>query len=225
MSEEPFILMSLKEDKAKKLTQAISNDTARKILDHLSKIKSATETEISKSLELPISTIHYNLQNLAKANLVETEEFHYSEKGKEVLHYSLANKLIIIAPKETSNLKERLKKFLPLGIFAIGATFVINLVKKSTSKFGSTLTSENAVSPMARTLSDAAPVAKDMAQEAMPMAILAAEETADDAIVGAAPVVEQCVKTICDPNIALWFLIGATSIILLLLILEVVRKK
>ena len=79
------------------------NDTARKILDFLSKESSASETDIAKRLKVPLSTIHYNLQALMKANLVEAEEFHYSQKGKEILHYSLANKLIIIAPKKMSS--------------------------------------------------------------------------------------------------------------------------
>ncbi|MFH0870587.1 MAG: helix-turn-helix domain-containing protein, partial [archaeon] len=102
MKKDPFLLISLEESESKALAQVISNDTARKILDLLSKEESATETDIAKKLKVPLSTVHYNLQALVKANLVVAEEFHYSEKGKEVLHYSLANKLIIIAQRKTS---------------------------------------------------------------------------------------------------------------------------
>jgi len=101
MPEDPFLLVSLEESESKELAKVISNKTSRKILDLLSK-KDATETQIAKDLKLPLSTVHYNLQHLLKANLVKVDEFHYSEKGKEVNHYSLANKLIIIAPKKTS---------------------------------------------------------------------------------------------------------------------------
>ena len=36
MTDESFLLVSLREEKAKKLAQVLSNDTARKILDDLS---------------------------------------------------------------------------------------------------------------------------------------------------------------------------------------------
>jgi DNA-binding transcriptional ArsR family regulator len=61
MASEKFLLVSLKEDEAKKLAQVISNDTSRKILDFLASRKDATETEIATHLEMPLSTTHYNL--------------------------------------------------------------------------------------------------------------------------------------------------------------------
>ena len=73
--KETFLMVSLEEDKAKKLAQVLSNDTSRKILDHLSN-KKATETELSKELNLPISTVHYNLRHLLASRLVEAGEFH-----------------------------------------------------------------------------------------------------------------------------------------------------
>ena len=115
MAEESFMLVSLKEENAKKLAQVISNDTCRKILEFLAKNK-ATETELSEKLNIPISTVHYNLEQLLKSKLVEANEFHYSKKGKEVIHYSLANKYIIIAPKEDACLLKKLKEILPAAI-------------------------------------------------------------------------------------------------------------
>ncbi|MBN2421471.1 helix-turn-helix transcriptional regulator [Candidatus Woesearchaeota archaeon] len=116
MPKETFMLVSLKEDKAKKLAQAMSSTTCRKILDFLAN-KEATETEISEKLNIPISTVHYNLSQLKESKLVETEEFHYSKKGKEVLHYKLANKYIIIAPKENdSHIMDALKNLIPVAI-------------------------------------------------------------------------------------------------------------
>ena len=123
--KETFVLVSLEENKAKELAQVISSDACRKILDHLS-AKKATESEIAKELNMPISTVHYNLKNLLQSKLVEAKEFHYSEKGKEVLHYSLANKYVIIAPKgATESFKSKLKSLLPVvGIIGV-LSFVI----------------------------------------------------------------------------------------------------
>ena len=95
--EEKFLLVSLEESQSKKLAQVISNNSSRRILAYLTN-KNATESELSKKLNMPISTIHYNLKHLIKAGLVDAKEYHYSEKGKEVNHYSLAKKYIIIAP-------------------------------------------------------------------------------------------------------------------------------
>ncbi len=113
MPEESFLLINLKESESKKLAQVISNDTSRKILAYLSKKKSATETDIAKELNIALSTVHYNLKHLTKAKLVNADEFHYSQKGKEVIHYSLANKYIIIAPKASPKLLDSLKKLIP----------------------------------------------------------------------------------------------------------------
>lgn len=120
--DEKFLLVSLEESKAKKLAEVMSNDTCRKILDFLA-TNEGTESEISKALKIPLSTVHYNIKHLVEANLAVSDEFHYSEKGKEVQHYRLANKYIVIAPKNQSNVLERLKSLLPaaLIVFSLGA--------------------------------------------------------------------------------------------------------
>ena len=133
MAKHSFLLVSLQADKAKKLAQVVSNESCRKILDYLAE-KESTETELAKKLELPISTVHYNLRQLVDAGLVSSEEFHYSKKGKEVNHYKLANKYIIIAPKSTFGLKEKLKSLLPVLLIASGAALIINLFSNNFSK-------------------------------------------------------------------------------------------
>ena len=141
MSEDSFLLVNLKEDKAKKLAQVLSNESCRKILEFLTHNKSATETEISKKLGIPLSTVHYNLKHLNKTGLVTTDEFHYSKKGREVIHYSLANKYIVIAPKEDKNFMDKLKKFIPLSLISITGTAILyvyqNFQKMSTFTVGS----------------------------------------------------------------------------------------
>ncbi len=132
MPKDKFLLVSLEEEKAKKLAQVLASETSRKILDHLSE-RSATETEISNALGVPISTIHYNLQQLVAANLVVSEEFTYSTKGREVNHYKLANKYIIIAPK-FSMIGDKLKRLLPAALVAlIGAGLIQFFTNKAYS--------------------------------------------------------------------------------------------
>ncbi|MBD3204529.1 helix-turn-helix domain-containing protein [Candidatus Woesearchaeota archaeon] len=189
MSEESFLLVSLKEDKAKKLAQVLSNDTSRKILDYLSKKENATETEISKQLDVPLSTIHYNMSHLVKAKLVNDDQFTYSEKGKEVTHYSLSNKYVIIAPRETTGLKDKLKKILPVFAAIAGGTIIIRYFNRIL----------NIINP---------PMLKSgIEQETFGAA-------ANQAMERAPMIAEQSMQQISAPPasyeaMALWFLIGA----------------
>ena len=204
--KETFLMVSLEEDKAKKLAQVLSNDTSRKILDHLSN-KKATETELSKELSLPISTVHYNLKALVESRLVEAGEFHYSDKGKEVLHYSLANKYVIIAPKAVSEgLKDKLKSILPaiaaIGVIALVLQYAQNLFG-SVSSIGSSSLMKAA--PVAeRAMLESAPAAADMAaQETFAMAPQAAS----------------------SQPIGLWFAIGAVLCLMIYLLIDHLVKK
>ncbi len=114
-----FILVSLNEKKAKKIAEVISNNTCRKILDFLSGRKDATASQIHKELKIPLPTVDYNLKSLMVAKLIKSDEYHYSEKGKEVSHYKIANQYVIIAPaEETASIREKLKSILPVAAIA-----------------------------------------------------------------------------------------------------------
>ncbi len=126
MTKDKFLLVSLEEDKAKKLAQIISSETARKILNLLSE-KDYSETEISKKLNQPLNTIHYNIKQLEKAGLIESKEYKWSEKGKKIKYYKPVNKYIVIAPKE-KDLSLILKNIIPattIGMVISGIVYYI----------------------------------------------------------------------------------------------------
>ena len=196
--EETFLLVSLKGDEAKKLAQAISNTTCRKILAFLA-TQTATESEISKSLNIPISTVHYNLKQLEHTKLVDAKEFHYSEKGKEVNHYSLAKKYVIIAPRTSENMKNKLKRILPIALIAAGASGLIHFFAKGIS-FGK-MTAFKGVELAAEDILVGAPEA----------AITSIRTTTEAAKAGL--------------PIALWFFFGAVFAICLYFIIDLLRKR
>lgn len=209
MAKEKFLLVSLKESKAKKLAQVLSNETCRKILDYLAE-KEATETELGKKLNIPISTVHYNLQCLMDGGLVLVEEFHYSEKGKEVNHYKLANKYIIIAPRSVYGIKEKLKSILPVALLTAATAGIIQIFQGKSGMIGAAkIATREAVMEAAPTL-DAAPLMEKAAEEAAPVV---AEAASGAGAIQAAP------------NIALWFLIGAISAIIIYMIIDYIRSK
>ena len=195
MPSKNFLLLSMEDEKIKKISNVISNESCRKILDYLS-IRESTESEIADKLHLPISTVHYNLHQLTQTGLIESKEFHYSKKGKEVNHYRLANKYIIIAPKKTFGLKEKLKGILPVALIAGGAALIIELFSKYLLR--QNIAAQEAM--IAKSVESAAPSVAFM--EAMPKTAYLIPE-----------------------NFALWFFIGALFALLVYLIVSLFRKK
>ena len=112
----PYLMVSLEDAESKALAQVLANDSAREIMKFMAGHDLVTETDIAQALNIPLSTAHYNMQNLVKANLAKAAEFHYSKKGKEVMHYTLSNKLIVIAPSKVERSK-LLKRVLPVIAF------------------------------------------------------------------------------------------------------------
>ena len=205
MAKNSFLLLNLQEDKAKAVAKVISNESCRKMLEHLAE-KEATSTELSIKLQLPLPTVHYNLKHLQDAGLVVSEEFHYSAKGKEVNHYKLANKYIIIAPKAVPGIKERLKSILPASVITIVGAGVVHLLSR-VSSFGAQPGTLGGVEKAAIT------------SRVM-------ESSADKSIEAALPVVEETVQAAAQgPSIALWFLIGAFAAIFVFLVIEWLRGK
>src|SRR3989338_916920 len=146
---ETFIMVSLEEEKAKKLAEVISNNTSRKILDHLAK-KEASESELAKELSLPISTVHYNIQLLLKVNLVQSKEFTWSDKGKEINIYTLSKKYIIIATSGTK-VKESFKNILPATLITFAIAGLIQLYYKTQFKEFDSISAPAAESALTKT--------------------------------------------------------------------------
>lgn len=188
---EKFLMVSLEEEKTKKIAEAISNTTARKILDHLADHEEASESEIAQKLNLPLSTVHYNIKNLLATNLIESKEFRWSQRGKQIDIYTIAKKYIVIAPTKNPKLTSHLKTVLPTFLLSIAGAAAIHLTTK--------------LQPATQKLT---PLAADTATQA-------AQETAR----ATAPTLAQETinVTITTPTIspALWFLIGAWIAILI----------
>ena len=208
MNKNNFLLVDLSESKTKKLAETITSDTSRKILNHLAE-KEDSEASIAKSLDIPISTVHYHLQKLVEANLVITDEFHYSEKGREINHYKLANKYIIIAPGKSSGMKEalakKLKDILPVAGIVLGISAVIQFAQKY---FSAGLAKSEALmdSSFESALESAPMIAKEAADESFSQALRQG------------PIISN------EPNLAVWFLIGSLSSIVIYLIYGIIKE-
>lgn len=191
MANKNFLLLSLDDEETKQVANVVSNKSSKRILEYLTE-KDATESEIAKALKIPISTVHYNLEQLQKAGLVVVEEYHYSEKGKEVNHYKLANKYIIIAPKgQKADILSKIKDMIPSFAVSAGLAGLLyyfvdhaRSVANNAMAFGGApemASARMAAAPMAKEAAEAgtgaasegllqsAPVASDMAVESANM--------------------------------------------------------
>ena len=232
--DETFIMVNLDDIKSKELAQSISNETARKILDYLSKVEEASESDLAEKLKVPISTIHYNLKNLKKAGLIESKEFIWSPKGKEISLYKLSKKLIVIVPKGASKIKESLKTLLPVTfITAIGsglfyylnrATTTMgidkNLADNAAANIFSQINTESSEKMMVAT----AEMAGASADEAARNITSVSQDQIKDVIVN--DVINRIPEqNVHEPNIALWFLFGALVAIVLVFVFMSIRKR
>jgi len=125
MTDKKYILFSLDDDEAKNLGEAISSKTSRAIVNFLVEKGEASETDISKNLNIPINTAEYNLKKLLKAGVIEkSKNFFWSKKGKKIDVYKVANKLIVIAPKKSSAYS-KLKSVIPVALISGILTYFI----------------------------------------------------------------------------------------------------
>jgi len=111
---------------AKKVTQVISNDTARDVLEALA-ARSRSASELAADLKVPLTTVQYNLERLIEVGLIKVENIRYSEKGKQVKVYAPVRRLIVVVPERTSqkDVMEALKRYLVLFALAfLGASML-----------------------------------------------------------------------------------------------------
>ena len=208
-----FLLLSLEDSKAKKVANVVNNESCTKIIDYLTE-KVATESQIGKELGIAGSTINYNLKQLMEANLIVVEKTTYSNKGKEVKHYTVANKYIIIAPKGTSkeDFLDKIRGILPaLGMSVFGALGLMWFNKVNT-------TSMSSVSSLAmKKVQDS-----DMIESSM------IQEEGFDMALRSEPVNNILVESTSYLNnyeIAMWFFIGCVFSLVFVVLFRFIRKK
>jgi DNA-binding transcriptional ArsR family regulator len=127
-NSEKLLVLPLGEE-SKKITQVITNDTAREIMELLAE-HSMSASDIAKKLDVPLTTIKYNLENLVEVGLIKIERIKYSEKGRQVKVYAPVRKLIVVVPEKLDNgsIVDILKKYLGVIIAAVLATGLVELL-------------------------------------------------------------------------------------------------
>lgn len=228
MAKKKMLMVSLEDEDSKDIAQVITNKSCRKILDYLSQNDKATEGEIAKALNLPLSTTNYSIKQLISAELIVGDEYNYSEKGKKVFHYKLANQFIIIAPKKSkkSDIKKQLKEMLGLfGVSIVGALGVLGLG----NIFNNFSLGSKSVLGVAESekIAEASPmmakrVVQDLAVENAPLSDAAFSKTIETTQEN---LVNSAATGISWEHAALFFLLGALFVILVYVLYLIIKNK
>ena len=127
--DEKLLILPLNDKNSKKISQIISNDTARNILEAIAS-EPLSASEIAEKLRIPLSTVQYNLEKLNDAGLAKVERTKYSEKMKHVKIYAPQRKFVVIVPEKTDrkDVIAALKRYLTVIFFAVAGSGMIEFL-------------------------------------------------------------------------------------------------
>lgn len=113
-------------DESKKITQTLSSDSARHVLESLAE-KPMSASELACELEIPLTTVKYNLDALIESGLATVKQTRWSVKGRKIKIYAPMQKLIVVVPGKTDRKSaiEILKQYLGVVLGAAGISAVI----------------------------------------------------------------------------------------------------
>jgi DNA-binding transcriptional ArsR family regulator len=134
-STEKVLILPLSEQ-SRQITQTLSNEKTLKILELLAQ-ESMSATAIAEALDLPLTTVKYNLDSLMEADLIRVKNTRWSRKGREIKIYEPVQKMIVVLPgskkPDRSSVLAMLKKYLALAAGAVFAAAGIESLHGFTS--------------------------------------------------------------------------------------------
>jgi len=127
--DEKLLILPLNDKNSKRISQIISNDTARNILEAIAS-EPLSASLIAEKLGIPLTTVQYNLERLNDAGLVKVERTKYSEKMKCVKIYAPQRKFVVIVPEKTNrkDVIASLKRYLTVIFFAVVGSGIIEFL-------------------------------------------------------------------------------------------------
>ena len=120
------IILEPGDERAQKIAKAMASRTAGEILQLLKNGNEAA-TRIAESLQLPITTVQYHLENLVEAGIITVVERRWSQKGREMKVYGLREQMLIVVPRG-GDLKGILLRYASLFAVVVCAAIVLALL-------------------------------------------------------------------------------------------------
>ena len=137
-SPEGARVLSLEDEATEDALSALSSDTAREVLALIYE-EPRTPPEIRDAIDTSLQNVHYHLENLEEADLIQPAGSGYSEKGTEMTVYAPASEAVVLfagAEDDGSRLQTALARLLgAVGLLAL-ASIAVRRVARTTLPVG-----------------------------------------------------------------------------------------
>ncbi len=240
LGDEKLLILPLGEE-SKKITQVISNDTARQIIERLAD-SPLSASDIAERLQAPLTTITYNLEKLEDVGLIKVEKIKYSEKGREVKIYAPVRKLIVVVPEKTDrkSVSDIIRKYLGVILASALASGLIEFFMRRGGTEVMRITDESVKSINVQSVPAPTPAvllnetalnetirSADIAGNAQATTTLpaAVESVQSPAVNSAAPDIFTRMVDIISAHPGIVFLSGCLFAVVLLVIMDYRRKR
>ena len=211
---------------SEKTAKILSNKTARKILESLDKKKSISQ--IAKELNLPLTTVDYNISQLKKAGLIKSGYYKWSKRGNKMKLYEPVGEIFVFAPeKKQPAIMEALNRaIIPIVLLVSGGFgWIVQKLFYSTGVVTSTFVEESILQSTAKLSTPMVGVSEGVSATAAPMADSAVQtvvNTAPENIVNTTTYVTESISQ-AEPQLWFWFMLVA-GLVMLVLYLSKLRK-
>ncbi|MFQ6075236.1 MAG: ArsR/SmtB family transcription factor [Candidatus Bathyarchaeia archaeon] len=106
--EEGVLVIPIADERLRKVSRALSNETAVKVLERLIE-RPMSAAELAEAMKTPLTTLKYHIDALLDAELIKVKYVRHSVKGREVKYYAPIKRALILMPEKT---EERVLTFL-----------------------------------------------------------------------------------------------------------------
>jgi len=133
-SPEGARVLSLEDEATEEALSALSSDTAREILSLVYE-EPRTPPEVRDEVGTSLQNVHYHLENLEEADLIQPAGSGYSEKGTEMTVYAPASEAVVLfagAQEDGSRLQTALARLLgAVGLLALASIAVKRIAQNT----------------------------------------------------------------------------------------------
>ena len=210
-------------EETKKLRQILSNETSMKIWELLKK-ESLSAGEVADRLEIPLTTVKYNIDQMVEHDLIRIRRIKYSEKGRQVKIYEAPEKIIIFAPEKMNRLSliSMIQKyafaFIAAAFAGFGLSYLYNRHWKNPAVFMKSATTNTSINYTTAT-EEAADTAMDAAA------------TGGGLLEGGRIYIHDAIMSFNDwffglmTHHAFWFILGALFVCVIIWVIEYATVK
>lgn len=140
-----YEIIDINDERAKELAQILMNDKAIAILQLISE-KPLSISEISRELNLPISTVSYHIDKMMRVGLVKVAGTKYGRRLQEVKLYEASDSPILLLPKRSAaKIRKRGLIAERLHVISLSLAFLASLIAYGVSRilFGGSTTPQS----------------------------------------------------------------------------------